>query len=238
MISESQIREFAVAWQTTELNIAREYVQHILLSSLYSLPDVKLAFKGGTALKMLKGSPRFSEDLDFTGWGKSFHIKGTLEQTVRESQKAGLIIKTNESNPTAGGWFARTATRIHDWPVSVEWNISLRHRGMPKTETIMIVSEICPSYTIRSLMEEELVREKIQAALTRKKARDFFDIYFIIRGRLSIREIIPHKEALIKEAGHLNNAQISRELKQILPRSYSQVSKHLPEVLLRELKRL
>ena len=53
-------------------NIVREYFQHIFLSELYKLPNAqKLLFKGGTALRIVYGSPRFSEDLDFSLFGIS-----------------------------------------------------------------------------------------------------------------------------------------------------------------------
>ncbi|MDP1760196.1 MAG: nucleotidyl transferase AbiEii/AbiGii toxin family protein, partial [Candidatus Woesebacteria bacterium] len=48
-------------------NVVREYFQHIFLGELYKLPNSeKLLFKGGTALRIVYGSPRFSEDLDFS----------------------------------------------------------------------------------------------------------------------------------------------------------------------------
>ena len=67
MLSRDSLQRQAVAWQTSFLNVIREYVQHLFLSHLYALPQSDhLAFKGGTALRLLYGSPRFSEDLDFT----------------------------------------------------------------------------------------------------------------------------------------------------------------------------
>ncbi len=48
-------------------NVVREYFQHVFLSKLYVLPESEqLLFKGGTALRIVYGSPRFSEDLDFS----------------------------------------------------------------------------------------------------------------------------------------------------------------------------
>ena len=90
MISQSQINELKTQWQTTELNIAREYVQNVLLTALYRNSETNLAFKGGTALRLLRRSPRFSEDLDFTGWGKPYHIGEWIKASVKESEKAGL----------------------------------------------------------------------------------------------------------------------------------------------------
>lgn len=45
----------------------REYFQHLFLSYFYRQEQTdKMYFKGGTALRFLYKSPRFSEDLDFS----------------------------------------------------------------------------------------------------------------------------------------------------------------------------
>jgi predicted nucleotidyltransferase component of viral defense system len=47
-------------------NILREYIQCEILNVIFSSPiSAKLAFLGGTALRLLYGNARFSEDLDF-----------------------------------------------------------------------------------------------------------------------------------------------------------------------------
>lgn len=47
-------------------NAAREYLQHYALLTLYrARRHTQVAFTGGTALRMLYGLPRFSEDLDY-----------------------------------------------------------------------------------------------------------------------------------------------------------------------------
>ena len=70
MITADTIKKMAVALQTTELNIAREYAQHLFLSGFYQQRGTHpVMFKGGTALRIVYNSPRFSEDLDFSGFG-------------------------------------------------------------------------------------------------------------------------------------------------------------------------
>ena len=68
MLSKEVFKNLARKYQTSEFpNIIREYFQHIFLSELYKLPGAeKMLFKGGTALRIIYGSPRFSEDLDFS----------------------------------------------------------------------------------------------------------------------------------------------------------------------------
>jgi predicted nucleotidyltransferase component of viral defense system len=68
MIETSVIRGLANRCQTTAENVVREYFQHLFLSAIYRKKgSEKLLFKGGTALRIVWHSPRFSEDLDFTG---------------------------------------------------------------------------------------------------------------------------------------------------------------------------
>src|SRR3989344_1436129 len=68
MITNETLQKLATQYQTgVSPNIAREYFQHVFLSELYKLPEAEnLLFKGGTALRIIYGSPRFSEDLDFS----------------------------------------------------------------------------------------------------------------------------------------------------------------------------
>lgn len=71
MISNEALEKLATQYQTGVFpNIVREYFQHVFLSELYKLPETeKILFKGGTALRIINGSPRFSEDLDFSVFG-------------------------------------------------------------------------------------------------------------------------------------------------------------------------
>ena len=50
-----------------------EYLQYELLDSLFKdAAAAELSFIGGTAIRILHDSPRFSEDLDFDNFGLSF----------------------------------------------------------------------------------------------------------------------------------------------------------------------
>ena len=241
MISRSQIEELRDKWQTDELNVAREYVQHVLLSGLYQglRKQVRLAFKGGTALRILQGSPRFSEDLDFTGWGKAFHVGESLKEAIREADKAGIEVRLEESSPTSGGWFASATTKVHDWPVRIEWNISLRESQRGKTETTLITTPLWAAYSIQSLSIEAMVAEKIEALLFRAKPRDFYDLYFILRKSLGDRKrIASRRDAILKRLDKVDPKALYRELRIFLPKSHWPTMKDLPSQLKKELRRL
>lgn len=238
MISQSQINELKTQWQTTELNVSREYVQSVLLSSLYGRPEINLAFKGGTALRLLRRSPRFSEDLDFTGWGKSYHVGEWIKMAVKESENAGLEFEMLESNPTSGGWFALIRTHIHQWPIEIEWNISLRGHKKPDTETVLVTTPLWLPYSVKVLAQDTMIEEKLSAALSRKEPRDFYDLYFILRDRLSIKVLVSKKKVILHALKTIEPNQLKNELKSFLPRSHWTTISQLPNLLRQELERL
>ena len=67
--------------------------------------------------------------------------------------------------------------------IAIQLDISLRE-GEKRGEAIMITSDLIPAFIVIALDREQLVDEKIQALLSRKKARDFYDLYFILRANL------------------------------------------------------
>ena len=67
-----------------------------------------------------------------------------------------------------------------------------------------------------------MVTEKVQALLFRKKPRDFYDLYFLLRQRLGIEAILPYKKRLTVEVENLEARFIQRELKLFLPVSHLQ----------------
>jgi len=61
LIAEQKARELKI----DRVQVVREYWELIVLKGLYESTFGRyLIFKGGTALRLTYGSPRFSEDLD------------------------------------------------------------------------------------------------------------------------------------------------------------------------------
>lgn len=199
MISKETIIALSRRYQTSEFpNIVREYFQHIFLSGLYQLPNAeKMLFKGGTALRIVYGSPRFSEDLDFSFFGvekrlaKKF-IEDVFIKVLAEAEGAGIHIEIDDkSDETTDGYFGAATFRGGDYqPVSVEINISARNGRKISGEADSIASDFVPVYTILHLPKEEIVEEKIFSALSkRKKERDFYDLYFMLRkGMVTVEQ--------------------------------------------------
>ena len=237
MLSQATIKEWAVQWQTSPINVAREYLQHVFLSYLYQFPESeKLAFKGGTALRLLFQSPRFSEDLDFTGSVKPYHLERLLSQTVEKVSKEAIPLKVQESKPTSGGYLALYQGEIYGEAVGIELNVSLRTKA--KGEPLLVTTPLLPSYQCMILPLKELVREKCQALLFRRKPRDYYDLYFLLRSRLGMEAILPLKSQLLESVKSLDNKSATRELKTFLPASHHRTISNLQQALSSELNRL
>lgn len=237
MISTAALRTLATKLQTTELNVRREYFQHLFLSYFYQQPLTdQIYFKGGTALRMLYGSPRFSEDLDFSSSVSDIRaledaILGTLADIAREN----IVVDITESQTTSGGYLAIITFRGDHPPVSVQIEISLRG-GEKQGEAATIISDLVPAYAIIALSREQFVDEKIQALLFRKKARDFYDLYFILRANL----LPAHKRGILPpvlETLRQSRIDFEQELKEFLPRSHWAVIRSFPASLEREIER-
>lgn len=241
MMDTAWILEQAKRNQTTQDNIAREYCQHLFLSRLYQQKGAeKIPFKGGTALRILWRSPRFSEDLDFSGFGiTQTEIENKMQTSLLEMEREGLQVDIHEFKKTTGGLLGQLLFRWLDFSVSIQLEISQRKKAMPiGYEQTLVPNDFIPAYTILHLPQEELIREKIEALLTRAKPRDFFDLYFILRSRLAFQKVFTRDKTLKnKILRRLQEANISmhKELKQFLPVSHHPLLRNFESMLEKEL---
>ena len=151
MLSLENLKEFTNKNQTRLENIIREYIQHLFLSSLYKIKgSEKLLFKGGTALKIIYGSPRFSEDLDFDGQNiyQPKVIDDLFIETISEIEKIGIEIGLEEAKKTTGGYLGIISYRLYDISKEMKFEISLRSGKKADYEMATIVSDYLPSYSI------------------------------------------------------------------------------------------
>jgi predicted nucleotidyltransferase component of viral defense system len=237
MISEDFIKTLAKKYQTSELNVRREYFQHLFLSYFYQQSKAKnIFFKGGTALRLIYNSPRFSEDLDFNSTSINYkELEVLLLDTLSQVEKENIPFNLKEAKKTTGGFLAVIGFGTDKQPVDIQIEISLR-KEEKKGEAIAISSDFVPPYNIISVTEKQLVFEKLRALLSRKKARDFYDLYFIIRSRLTL----PHKKDLFQESlKTLKNSNINfeKELKLFLPKSHWAIIRNFKQTLEKEIQK-
>ncbi|MBI4050501.1 MAG: nucleotidyl transferase AbiEii/AbiGii toxin family protein [Candidatus Doudnabacteria bacterium] len=248
MISREALEKLATQYQTGVFpNIVREYFQHIFLSKLYKLPEAeKVLFKGGTALRTVYGSPRFSEDLDFSVFGMAQHdlkkfVEDLFVKVFAKIEQLGINVEIGEkSDETSGGYFGVATFEVLDFqPVGVEINISARNGRSMNGEVDSVANDFVPTYTLIHLSQDELVEEKVFGALLeRKKPRDFYDLYFIMRkGMLTPgqkKRLAGLKNEILADAKNIN---FRGELGAFLPADQQAIIRDFHRALEDEIKR-
>lgn len=216
MITQKQLEHLAKYYRIDTFTILREYLQILFLSYLYREREAsKIYFKGGTAIRLLFNSPRFSEDLDFST---------LFEEKVIRS----LIIKLEKSIQTeipeiiiTPLYFGKNTSRFRLIFKSDESKypsiIRLDFNRVNKSEKI-IVSPLVTKYPIMvfplicHLSEKEILAEKICAMLTRAKGRDFFDVWYLLEKEIPVSyDLLKYK---LRESGiYLKIKEISEKIK-------------------------
>lgn len=232
MLSRDNLEKFTKQQQTSVQNVVREYCQHLFLSFLYQNPgSEKLLFKGGTALRIILKSPRFSEDLDFTGVNVTHReIEEIFTNTLANIEKTGMVVHVTEATKTTGGYLGIATFEAYDMKTNVQIEVSLRKGKAFKKIRALITSDYIPAYTLVHLSLDGIIQGKLEALMDRHKPRDFYDYFFLLSGN--------HPEARTKEnlkkvlkllQKETTNFQI--ELKKFLPASQAMHLRDFKKVL-------
>lgn len=236
MITPDTVKKLSTKYQTSPLNVWREYMQHLFLSYFYQQPQSKeIFFKGGTALRIVYKSPRFSEDLDF---GSTLHditeIETAMLKTLEAIGHEGITSKIEESKETSGGYLAIVDFDLGGQNIRLRFEASFRERDL-KGEAQQIANDFIPAYLVNVLEKDQLVGGKIAALLDRQKPRDFYDLYYLLQnGFITVEQKSLLSQALpIVETTKINFTQ---ELKVFLPASLWPIIKDFKNVLERVIR--
>jgi len=173
--------------------LAKDYY---LTRMLCIIKDVKgIYFKGGTALqKIFLNYARLSEDLDFT---VTAAVTDT-EQRIRELLEPQEFVKKIAHDKSVHK-FVRMIIYYDNFSGEEDKIfIDLNERGKlltePQTHKITHFYPDIPEFTFQTLSKEEMIAEKVAAAIGRNQPRDHYDIYKIIKAKMPIdMEMIKRK---------------------------------------------
>ena len=183
MITKEELKEYA---KRVNLNLGqaeKDYFQNIILFILFQSYGNELVFKGGTALKKCYGLDRFSEDLDFTCSNK-VNLQKLFEGLKRfklefESDEKeysnGLKLILRLKGPLYIGIKSSLCKLVVDF--SYRESVLIK----PKIKTIGRFMEEVPSFDVFVMDEKEVLAEKIRTIVTRNKARDVYDLWFLLK---------------------------------------------------------
>lgn len=212
-------------------NIVREYLQYKILDLIYSSRfGTALTFMGGTAVHILHGSRRFSEDLDFDDRGiGTDRIRDLAEHLKKNLELEGIIAGTKLS--------AKRASHIH-----MKFTDILQAYGLTahKNETLIISIDMEPQNyrynpaehiinkygvfrALKAAPANLLLAQKFSAILGRKRAmgRDFFDVLHLsslaqpdfryLKAKHNLGDMKALKTAVESRCANLNMKNIAKE---------------------------
>ncbi|MEO0108503.1 MAG: nucleotidyl transferase AbiEii/AbiGii toxin family protein [candidate division WOR-3 bacterium] len=213
-------RRLAARLKISTEQVVREYWEIWLLKGLFdsALGD-RLVFKGGTALRLAHGSPRFSDDLDFS-LRQAFPFRTfsvwarRLASTDAEFELTDLVAK----HYTFLAEFKVTDNALpRAFRVVIE--VSRRNMGEMESELGLITSPCSPLTVLgRVATLEALWQEKLQALRTRGLPRDLFDLWFLSQ---KLRQPLP------ADRPRIDPRVLRRDLRKYLPHDYYPVIEEL-----------
>jgi hypothetical protein len=176
------------------LNRLREYLQLLVLRSLHECEAFRpLAFVGGTALRLLHGLPRFSEDLDFSLVSADGYAgRDWMAKVKRDLALAGFdpLVTWNDRKIVHTGWI-RLAGILHEAGLSprpeeklaIKLEIDTRPPAGARCERRIVSRHL--TFLLQYYDLPSLLAGKLHAVLTRQyaKGRDWYDLVWYFSQR-------------------------------------------------------
>jgi predicted nucleotidyltransferase component of viral defense system len=192
MITRKELEEFARLKGLTIGNAEKDYLLDLILFSLSQHSKNELVFKGGTCLSKFYHLNRFSEDLDFSAI-LPVRIDPLIEQVVADLKKFGLVAWMHQKKEPFNSILITlriqgplfTGNPLSYARVGVDINLKSSVFLPPRLLSHRPIYPEIPATLVLCLAQEEIFAEKIRALLTRKKARDLYDLYFLLQSGIS-----------------------------------------------------
>lgn len=192
MMKKDELLKIAEAKRLSARNAEKDYLLELLLFSIFSESGDSLVLKGGTALYKFYNLNRFSEDLDFSVNKRRIDVRKTVTKSLRRLSALGLEGKT-QLEPYKNEINARLLFKgpLYDGSTGsmayIAINCSMRERPSlsPKKELFIPAYREIPSFDAFVMEPAEIFAEKVRAIFMRNKARDVYDLWFLMKRRAS-----------------------------------------------------
>ena len=199
-IIAERLAEYNVQTAEEELNAIKEITQEVILYALSKTSFFSRAhFCGGTALRIIHGLNRFSEDLDFTTnvVEADFQFNDYMDEVLLTLKQYGLDMKVKKSKDDS---FVKARELKED---SAKWTLSFPSNKKLKKVLIKLEIDTNPPlgavqskanldfpllHQVKIGSMETLFSGKIHALLCRRfmKGRDWYDLLWYIKKKSNI----------------------------------------------------
>lgn len=219
MISKKELTEIAKKTGLPLYQQEKDYLLKLFLFNYFKRFDDAI-LKGGTCIKYLFGANRFSEDLDFNITSPE-RFKKQVRIVLKQIELIGIKnhIKKEETFENAytveisfqGPLFVKGKFSSNKFRIDAGY----RSGTIRKPEWKMISSEYAETtsnFLIKSMNEEEMLAEKFLAVFERKKGRDLFDAWFLIKKGVKLdKKLIEKKMKKLNKNIEINLSKIVSE---------------------------
>lgn len=190
-----------------------DYLQDIVLLGIYREFGDRLVFKGGTCLYKLYKLNRFSEDLDFTA-RKGFKPKDFFARlpSIFSLFNINCSVKVEPFQHSINVYLEINGLLYDGRKESrsrLILNISLREKVFFSPLRIpynSLYQEVRP-FDIYAMEEKEILAEKVRAVHQREKARDVYDLWYL----LTVKKVAVDFKLVQKKLSHIN-LKFSRDI--------------------------
>jgi predicted nucleotidyltransferase component of viral defense system len=191
MLSLLEIKQYySESLQVFERFILREYLQFKILEIIFESKYAnKLAFLGGTCLRIVHGNSRFSEDLDFDQFNLSTEDFDELSRIVKsELERLGYIVEIRIIKKGAFHCYISFPELLYQQGLSnfkeekilIQLDTESHKFDFKPVQPLLNKFDVFTQ--INSTPLDLLLAQKFYAIINRKrnKGRDFFDIVFLL----------------------------------------------------------
>jgi predicted nucleotidyltransferase component of viral defense system len=209
VLAEQKARELRI--DVTQ--VVRESWELILLKGLFdSSYGRDLIFKGGTALRLAHGSPRFSEDLDFSLIQD--RLKGKFRGWVEKIIAPFPELTLTDLEEKRYTYLAEVKVTQGSLPLPFRVKVEISRREIEDYQwKLQLLSS--PVSTVQVLgrvgVLEQIYRDKISCLKDRAKPKDLFDLWYISQ-KLKVPYTPP--------PATLKKKDLIRDLRKYLPKDF------------------
>jgi predicted nucleotidyltransferase component of viral defense system len=167
-----------------------EYLQHELLDSMFKeKASGALSFIGGTAIRILYQSTRFSEDLDFDNFGLTFgEFEKLLECACKDMVNKGFVVEYRFAERGAYHCYIKFPDILFQSGISPEASrkilirIDMESKKKLYEPQLHILNRFSIYRQIFAAPPSVLLAQKMMTVLERKreKGRDVFDVSYLM----------------------------------------------------------
>ncbi|MDD3480722.1 MAG: nucleotidyl transferase AbiEii/AbiGii toxin family protein [Patescibacteria group bacterium] len=237
MLTISQIEEqYPENLRPFKRGILREYLQYKILEIIFNSKYAgKLSFLGGTALRIVYGNTRFSEDLDFDNFGLSEEEFSEIATIIKKGLSAqGLMVEMNTISKGAfrcnirlpGVFFENELSGHPEEKILIHIDTVSHKFDYRPDKKILNKFDVFSEIFVTPL--DIILSQKFYATVNRKRAkgRDFFDIMFLqsrtkpnydyLKEKIGITNSKELKALLAVEFKDLNFKELGRDVQPFL----------------------